>query len=103
MQSLDCIRPHGTMVSYGNASGPVESVALADLVSRGSLFFTRPALFHFIDTPEELRAAANTLFDVIGKGVVKIEVNQTWPLAEVADAHRALEGRQTTGSTVLIP
>ena len=103
MQSLDCIRPHGTMVSYGNASGPVESVKLADLASRGSLMFTRPALFHFIDTPEELRAAADMLFAVLASGVVNIEIGQTWPLAEVADAHRALESRQTTGSTLLLP
>ena len=103
MQSMDCIRSHGTMVSYGNASGPVESVALADLASRGSLVLTRPALFHFIATPEELRAAADKLFEVISSGVVQIEVNQTWPLAEAAEAHRALEGRKTTGSTVLLP
>ena len=103
MQSLDCIRPHGTMISYGNASGPVESVALADLAGRGSLFLTRPALFHFIETPAELRGAADKLFEVLGSGIVKIDIGQTWPLSQVADAHRALESRQTTGSTLLMP
>jgi NADPH2:quinone reductase len=102
-QSLDCIRPHGTMVSFGNASGPVDPMPLTDLSSRGSLFLTRPAVFDFVSTPEDLRAAAGELFGVIEAGVVKIEIGQTWPLDEAADAHRALEGRQTTGSTVLLP
>ncbi len=102
-QSLDCIRPHGTMVSFGNASGPVEPFTLAELGKRGSLFVTRPAVFDFIRTPEELRAAAEELFIVLENGTVRIEINQTWPLAETAAAHRALEGRQTTGSTVLLP
>lgn len=103
IQSLDCLRPHGTMVSFGNASGPVDPVSPLELAKRGSLFLTRPALFDFISTPEDLRAAAAELFAVIESGVVKIEICQTWPLAEVADAHRALESRQTTGSTVLLP
>ncbi len=102
-QSLDCLRPHGTMVSFGNASGPVDPVSPLELAKRGSLFLTRPALFDFISTPEDLRAAAAELFAVIESSVVKIEICQTWPLAEVADAHRALESRQTTGSTVLLP
>lgn len=101
--SLDCLRPHGTMVSFGNASGPVDPVPLLELSRRGSLFITRPALFDFIATPEDLRTAAGTLFDVLASGVVKIEINQTWPLKDVADAHRALEARQTTGSTLLLP
>jgi NADPH2:quinone reductase len=101
--SLDSLRPHGTMVSFGNASGPVDPVPLLELTSRGSLFLTRPALFHFIDTPADLRSAAAGLFAVLETGAVKIEIGQTWPLAEVADAHRALESRQTTGSTVLLP
>ncbi|MBT8422017.1 MAG: zinc-binding dehydrogenase, partial [Gammaproteobacteria bacterium] len=103
IQSLDCIRPHGTMVSFGNASGPVEPFSVLELGKRGSLFLTRPAVFDFVKTPESLRAAAGALFEVIESGDVKIEINQTWPLAEVADAHRALESRQTTGSTVLLP
>lgn len=102
-QSLDCLRPHGTMVSFGNASGPVDPVPIMELGRRGSLFLTRPAVFDFIKTPDELRAAADKLFAVLESGVVKIEVGQTWPLAEVADAHRALEARQTTGSTLLLP
>jgi NADPH2:quinone reductase len=103
IQSLDCIRPHGTMVSFGNASGPVEPVSLMELGKRGSLFLTRPAVFDFVRTPAELRAAAAELFAAIGGGKVGIEINQTWPLAQAAAAHRALEARQTTGSTVLLP
>jgi NADPH2:quinone reductase len=102
-QSLDCLRPHGTMVSFGNASGPVDPVPLLELSRRGSLFLTRPAVFDFISTPEDLRAASAELFAVLESGAVKIEIGQTWPLAEVAAAHRALESRQTTGSTVLLP
>ncbi len=102
-QSLDCLRPHGTMVSFGNASGPVEPFTLLELGKRGSLFLTRPALFDFIRTPQELRAAAEELFIVLENGTVSIEINQTWPLREAAAAHRALQARQTTGSTVLLP
>ena len=102
-QSLDCLRPHGTMVSFGNASGPVEPVPLIELSRRGSLFLTRPAVFDFIATPEDLRTAAAEVFAVLESGAVKIKIGQTWPLAEVAEAHRALESRQTTGSTVLLP
>jgi NADPH2:quinone reductase len=103
MQSLDCLQPHGTMVSFGNASGPVEPVSVMELGRRGSLFLTRPAVFDFISTPQDLRAAAAELFGVIESGAVKIKIGQTWPLAEVAEAHRALESRQTMGSTVLLP
>ena len=103
MQSLDCIRRHGTMVSYGAASGPPEPVSISDLGKRGSIFLTRPAVFDFVSTPEDLREAAAILFDVIESGAVNIEINQTWPLQQAADAHRALEARQTTGSTVLLP
>jgi len=103
MQSLDCIRPHGTMVSFGNASGPVDPISVLELGKRGSLFLTRPAVFDFIRTPEALRASAGELFAVIASGAVSIEINQTWPLAEAAEAHRALEARETTGSTVLLP
>ena len=103
MQSLDCLRPHGTMVSFGNASGPVEPFAPLELGKRGSLFLTRPALFDFISTPAELRAASGELFRVLESGAVQVEIGQTWPLSEVADAHRALEARKTTGSTLLLP
>jgi NADPH2:quinone reductase len=102
-QSLDCLRPHGTMVSFGNASGPVAPVPLIELSRRGSLFLTRPAVFDFITTPEDLRTAAAEVFAVLESGAVKIKIGQTWPLAEVAEAHRALESRQTMGSTVLLP
>lgn len=102
-QSLDCLRPHGTMVSFGNASGPVDPVPLIELSRRGSLFLTRPAVFDFIRTPAELRSAAAELFAVIEQGVVSIEIGQTWALTDVAEAHRALEGRKTVGSTVLLP
>jgi NADPH2:quinone reductase len=91
------------MVSFGNASGPVEAFSPLELAKRGSLFLTRPAVFDFISTPEDLRAAAAELFAVLESGAVSIEIGQTWPLAEVADAHRALEARKTTGSSVLLP
>jgi NADPH2:quinone reductase len=101
--SLDALRPHGVMVSYGNASGPVEPVSLLELSSRGSLYVTRPTVFDFISTRAALLAACGELFDVIATGQVKIEVNQRYPLAEAAQAHRDLEARRTTGSTVLLP
>ena len=101
--SLDSLRPHGVMVSFGNASGPVEPFAPLELAKRGSLYVTRPVLFDFISTREALLGAASELFEVIGSGAVKIEVNQRYPLAEAAQAHRDLEARRTTGSTVLLP
>lgn len=101
--SLDCLRPHGVMVSFGNASGPVEPFAPAELARRGSLYLTRPVLFDFIDTPERLRAACAELFEVISEGAVRIRVNQRYALANAATAHRDIEARKTTGSTVLLP
>jgi NADPH2:quinone reductase len=101
--SLDSLRPHGVMVSFGNASGPVEPFAPLELAKRGSLYVTRPVLFDFISTRQALLGAAGQLFEVIGSGAVKIEVNQRYPLAEAAEAHRDLEARRTTGSTVLLP
>jgi len=101
--SLDSLRPHGVMVSFGNASGPVEPFAPLELAKRGSLYVTRPVLFDFISTRRALLGAAGELFDVIRSGAVKIEVNQRYPLAEAAEAHRDLEARRTTGSTVLVP
>lgn len=103
MTSLDCLRPHGVMVTFGNASGPVEPFAPAELAKRHSLFVTRPVLFDFIATRDDLAAAAGALFDVIASGAVNITVNQRYPLAEAARAHRDLEARKTTGSTVLVP
>jgi len=101
--SLDCLAPLGLMVSYGNASGPVPPVDLAMLTAKGSLFITRPTLATYTAKRADLVAGANELFDVVTKGAVKIRVNQTFPLSEAVAAHIALEGRKTTGSTVLIP
>jgi len=101
--SLDSLRPHGVMVSFGNASGPVEPFAPLELAKRHSLYLTRPVLFDFINTRERLLAAAEELWDVLVDGTVRIHVNQRYPLAEAAQAHRDLEGRKTTGSTVLLP
>jgi NADPH2:quinone reductase len=101
MKSLDCLRSRGLMVSFGNASGPVEPFSPLVLSQKGSLFLTRPTLFNYIATRPELEQAANDLFDVVRSGKVKIEVKQRFPLAEAAEAHRALEARKTTGSTIL--
>jgi NADPH:quinone reductase len=101
--SLDCLQPLGMMVSYGNSSGPVAPFAPAVLSAKGSLFLTRPTLMTYTACREDLLATANELFDVVRSGVVKIEINQSYPLAEAARAHRDLEGRKTTGSTVLLP
>ena len=101
--SLDCLRPRGLMVSFGNASGPVPPVDLLQLSQRGSLFITRPTLAHYTATREELEAGARELFEVMPSGKVKVEVSATYPLAEAARAHRDLEARKTTGSVVLLP
>jgi NADPH2:quinone reductase len=101
MKSLDCLKPRGLMVSFGNSSGPVGPFAPALLSQKGSLFLTRPTLFHYIATRRELEQSASELFDVVRSGKVKIEVKQRFPLKDAADAHRALESRKTTGSTVL--
>jgi NADPH:quinone reductase len=103
VQSLDCLRPHGCMVSFGNASGPVEPFSLFELTRRGSLYVTRPMLFDFVSERDELEAAAGELFDLVGSGVIRIEINQRHALADAPAAHRNLEERRTTGSTVLIP
>jgi len=102
-QSLDCLRPHGTMVTYGNATGAVEPFSPMELAKRGSLFVTRPVLFHFIAERVDLVAAAGELFGLIEDGTLDIQVNQRYPLQEAARAHADLEARKTTGSTVLIP
>jgi NADPH:quinone reductase len=101
--SLDSLKPLGLMVSYGNASGPVPPIQPLELAKRGSLFLTRPTLYHYIATRNELTRAARELFEVIGRGAVRIEIGQTYALQDVAQAHRDLEGRRTVGSTVLIP
>ena len=100
--SLDCLQPRGLMVSFGNASGAVEPFSPAVLAAKGSLFLTRPTLATFIATPEQLKATSSDLFEVVGSGSVKIEVSQTYALEDAAQAHRDLEARKTTGSTVLL-
>ena len=101
--SLDSLRPFGVVVTYGNASGPVEPFSPAILAPKGSLYVTRPTLAAHTATRALLEGGANRLFDVVGRGIVRIAVNQTYALARTADAHRDLEARKTTGSTVLLP
>jgi NADPH2:quinone reductase len=103
MDSLDCLRPMGIMVTFGNASGPVPSFESGLLAAKGSLFLTRPSLMHYTARREELVAGAAELFEVVTGGAVKIAVHQTYPLADTAQAHRDLEARKTTGSTLLLP
>ena len=101
--SLDSLRPHGVMVTFGNASGPVDPFAPAELAKRHSLYVTRPILFDFIDTRDKLLGASAELFDAMISGAVKVNVNQRYALADAAQAHADLESRKTTGSTVLLP
>lgn len=101
--SLDCLRPLGMMVSFGSASGPVPDFSLGELASRGSLFITRPTLFSYAAKRADLEAMAANLFDMVGSGKVKVDVHQRYKLAEVAQAHRDLESRKTTGSSILLP
>jgi len=101
--SLDCLRPLGLMVSYGNASGPVSIPDLGILSAKGSLFVTRPSLNTYTAKRDDLVATAGELFEVVESGAVKIVVNQTFPLRDASQAHVALEARRTTGSTVLMP
>ncbi len=101
--SLDCLRPRGLMVSFGNASGPVTGVDLGDLASRGSLYVTRPILMHYVARDEDLARASKELFDMILSGKVKITINQRYPLEKAAQAHADLEARKTTGQTILLP
>jgi NADPH2:quinone reductase len=102
-QSLDCLKVRGLMVSFGNSSGPVTPFPLGMLMTKGSLYVTRPTLAHFTRTPEELQQTADDLFDVILSGTVKVAINQRFALKDAAKAHDALAGRKTTGATVLIP
>ncbi|MDZ4314683.1 MAG: quinone oxidoreductase [Azonexus sp.] len=101
--SLDSLRPMGTMVSYGNASGPVPPLDLILLSQKGSLFITRPTLMNYTAKRADLEVLGADLFEMVGAGKVRIEINQTYPLAEAAQAHRDLEARKTTGSTILLP
>lgn len=102
-KSLDCLRPLGLFVTFGNASGPIKNFDVSGLAAKGSLYVTRPTLFTYTASREDLEANAADLFDVVGSGAVKIKVNQTYPLAEAAQAHRDLEARKTTGSTIFKP
>jgi NADPH2:quinone reductase len=101
--SLGSLRRRGLLASFGNASGAVPPVSLLDLMRGGSLYVTRPTLADYIATPEALAHTADRLFDRLRRGVVSATIGQTFPLADAAEAHRALEGRRTTGSTVLLP
>jgi NADPH:quinone reductase len=103
MDSLDCIRRLGMMVTFGNASGPPPPISPLELTKRGSLFLTRPTLFNYIASRKELDAAARELFAAVRAKKVRVVIGQKYPLQRAADAHRDLEGRRTTGSTVLAP
>jgi NADPH2:quinone reductase len=103
VESLDCLAPFGLMASFGNASGPVAPFNIMLLAQKGSLFLTRPTLFTYIQRREDLVAGAEELFGVVSMGVVRVEVQQRFPLAEAARAHEELEARRTVGSTVLMP
>jgi len=102
-RSLDCLRPFGLMASFGNASGPVPPFAIGSLGPKGSLYITRQTLFTHIATREATQEMADELFAVVASGAVKIRIDQRYPLADVAQAHRDLEARKTTGCTVLLP
>ena len=99
--SLDCLKPLGMMMSFGNASGPVEPVSLLTLAAKGSLKLTRTTLFTFLADHERCQDMARHLFSKVESGAVKVNIGQTFPLEQISDAHRALEGRQTTGSTII--
>jgi NADPH2:quinone reductase len=103
MASLDCLAPFGVMVSYGNASGPVPPLDIGILAAKGSLYLTRPTLATYTAKHEDLLASANDLFGVVQSGAVKIEINQRFALKDAAQAHRDLEARKTTGSSLLLP
>lgn len=101
--SLDCLKPLGMFVSYGSASGQIDAFNINILQAKGSLFATRPTLTTYVAKREDLLSVANDLFDVVAKGAVKIPVNQTYALRDAVKAHRDLEGRATTGSSILVP
>ena len=101
--SLNCLKPRGLMVSFGNASGPVPPFSATLLSQKGSLYLTRPTLVHYTASREDLMKSAKALFAMVQSGKVKIEIHQTYPLKEAAQAHRDLAARKTTGSTVLLP
>jgi NADPH:quinone reductase len=103
MNSLDCLRPRGLMVLFGQSSGSVPPVDLGILAAKGSLYVTRPTLFVYTAKRDDLVTSAADLFDVVHSGDVKIEVRQTFPLRDAGEAHRALESRATKGSSILLP
>src|SRR5688572_30441237 len=102
-QSLDCLRPHGVLVSFGNSSGKVEPFGLHELTRRGSLYVTRPTLYDFIRDRAALEAGTGELFELVEQRRIEIAVNQTYALRDAAQAHRDLEARKTTGCTILVP
>ena len=102
-KSLDCLRPFGLMVSFGNASGPVAPFAPGILGPKGSIYVTRQTLFTHINSRERTQQMADDLFGVVGSGAVNIRIDQRFALADVQQAHRSLEARQTTGCTILLP
>ena len=101
--SLDCLKPHGIMATFGNASGKPAPVDPQTLAAKGSIYLIRPTLFTYIRTRELCQERADDLFDMVSSGKVKIEINQTYPLADIAQAHKDLEARRTTGATVIRP
>ncbi len=101
--SLDCLRPRGLLASFGNASGVVSVPDLGILARKGSLYVTRPTGTHYFPQREQLLEGAEALFGAVLSGDIKVEIGRTYALAEAAEAHRALEGRETTGSVVLLP
>jgi NADPH2:quinone reductase len=101
--SLDCLAPRGMLVGFGNASGKPAAFDIQILSQKGSLYLTRPTLMNYTASREDLMQSASALFDVVRRGVVTAHVGQSWPLSEIADAHRALEARKTVGSSLLIP
>ena len=103
LKSLDCLRPRGLMVSFGNASGLPDPLELQALSVRGSLYLTRPTLFTYTATTEELRQSSADLFARVASGAIRVEIGQRYALADIQQAHRDLESRQTSGSTVILP
>lgn len=102
-KSLGCLRPMGVMVSFGQSSGPVPPLDLGVLAAKGSLFLTRPSLMHYTARRDDLLAHAQDLFDVVQAGAVKVNIGQEYALRDAATAHRDLEARDTTGSSILLP
>ncbi len=102
-QSLNCLAPRGYMVLFGQASGPVPPMDPQILAQKGSLFLTRPTMGHYIATREELLARANELLQWVASGRLRVRIDRTFPLAQAADAHRALESRATAGKVLLLP